>query len=256
VNSPGAVPFCSVEHRIHLDLHAQPDDVTCGPTCLHAVYRYLGLDLPLETVIEEIATLDDGGTLAVFLGINALRRGFRARIHTFNLKVFDPTWFDGPRRIADPVHLAERLRAQRTVKHSRKLRVATDAYLEFLALGGEIASEDLTAELIRRHLRKGIPLLTGLSATWLYNCAREVEESATTLRHDDVEGVPTGHFVVVCGLGSDAGEALVADPLSQEPGRRGRLYAVPMARLVCAILIGTLTYDGNLLSIRASPGAG
>jgi len=243
-----------VDHRLHLDLHAQPDDVTCGPTCLHAVYRYHGLELPLERVIQDTRALEEGGTLAVFLGIDALRRGFRARIHTFNLAVFDPTWFDDQHGRAEPRRLAERLRAQRKVKHSRKLRVATDAYLEFLALGGELACEDLTGDLIRRALRKNVPLLTGLSATWLYGCAREVDDGPTKMRYDDVAGEPTGHFVVVCGLDAETREALVADPLSQDAvrtsGQRGRLYAVPMARLVCAILVGTLTYDGNLLAIR------
>ncbi len=243
-----------MDARLHLDLHAQPDDVTCGPTCLHAVYRYLGLDLPLEQVIHETHALDDGGTLAVFLGIDALRRGFRARIHTYNLTVFDPTWFDQPHGRADSQRLAERLRAQRAAKNSRKLRVATDAYLEFLSLGGELAQEDLTGDLIRRSLRKNVPLLTGLSATWLYGCAREVDDGPTKLRYDDIAGEPTGHFVVLCGLDADTREVLVADPLSNEPapvlGRSSRIYAVPIARLVCAILVGTLTYDGNLLAIR------
>jgi hypothetical protein len=71
---------------------AQPDDSTCGPTALHAVYASFGLDLPLEQVIDEVHFLEDGGTLAVFLGIHALKRGFHARIHSYNLRVFDPTW--------------------------------------------------------------------------------------------------------------------------------------------------------------------
>ena len=30
-----------------LEIQAQPDDLTCGPTCLHAVYRYFGDDVSI-----------------------------------------------------------------------------------------------------------------------------------------------------------------------------------------------------------------
>ena len=43
----------------------QPDDVTCGPACLHGVYRHYGDDVPLERIIADIHTLDQGGTLDV-----------------------------------------------------------------------------------------------------------------------------------------------------------------------------------------------
>ena len=35
-----------VEAKLHLDILPQPDDSTCGPTYLHAVYRYWGDVLP------------------------------------------------------------------------------------------------------------------------------------------------------------------------------------------------------------------
>ena len=37
--------------RSPLEILAQPDDATCGPTCLHAVYRHFGDALPLDSVI-------------------------------------------------------------------------------------------------------------------------------------------------------------------------------------------------------------
>ena len=79
--------------KLHLEILPQPDDTTCGPTCLHAVYRYYGESLPLPEIIAQSRQLEEGGTLAVLLGCDALRRGYRARLFTFNLKVFDPTWF-------------------------------------------------------------------------------------------------------------------------------------------------------------------
>ena len=226
--------------RLQLEILPQPDLTTCGPTCIHAVYRYYGLDISLPDVITAIPMLEEGGTLAVVLACDALRRGFQAVIYTFNLQLFDPSWFNGP-----PVDLAAKLRAQRQVKENPKLRAATDYYLEFLERGGELRMQDLTSDLLRRHLRRSTPILTGLRATYLYQEKREVDTGV----EDDITGLPTGHFVVLCGYDKANKEALVADPLLPNPMAPAQLYHVSMDRLRCAILLGIMTYDANLLVV-------
>src|SRR6187401_150125 len=104
-------------HQLRLSVLPQPNYTTCGPTCLHAVYRYWEYELPLQEVINTVEPLPEGGTLAVRLAIHALRRGFRAQIFTYNLQIFDPTWFDAENR----VDLAERLLEQRQFKRSSKV---------------------------------------------------------------------------------------------------------------------------------------
>ena len=42
----------ATELRLPLETLPQPDETTCGPTCLHAVYRYWGETEPLAQVIE------------------------------------------------------------------------------------------------------------------------------------------------------------------------------------------------------------
>src|SRR5213593_4073996 len=121
-----------------LEILPQPDDTTCGPTCLHALYRYYDDDLPLEKVVEQVPSLEGGGTLAVLLACHALRRGYDATIYTYNLKVFDPSWF---RPDAPP--LPDRLKEQMAAKDSHRLHTATRAFLEFLRLGGTVRMEDL-----------------------------------------------------------------------------------------------------------------
>jgi len=230
--------------QLILDILPQPDDLTCGPTCLHAVYGYFGHPLPLEQVIREVTPLVSGGTLAVFMGCHALQRGFEATLYTYNLDVFDPTWF------ADrAAGLAERLRQQAEVKDVAKLKVATRAYLDFLDLGGEIRFEELRPELIRGHLMEGMPILTGLSSTYLYGCAREVDRGGT-LTYDSVAGEPTGHFVVVHGYDAATDSVLVADPLHENPRFGSHNYRVGVLRLMGAVLLGVLTYDANLLVIE------
>jgi hypothetical protein len=235
-----------VQHtELTLDILSQPTDETCGPACLHAVYRFLKDPLPLETVVAEVPRLGTGGTLAAYLGLHALQRGYRATIYTYNLKLFDPTWFDEP----EP-HLEERLKAQAEVKSSVRLRTATEAHLEYLEAGGAIHFEELTPDLVRRPLSRGLPILTGLSVTYLYGCARERYDALGRSSYDSIRGFPTGHFVVVHGYDPSTDSVLVADPYHDNPLPGGANYRVGIIRLLGAIMLGVLSYDANLLVIE------
>lgn len=223
-------------------MRPQPTDETCGPTCLHALYRYYGDRIPLETLVREVPQLPSGGTLGVMLACHALRRGYRARIYSYNLQVFDPTWFD-----SQAPDLRQKLKAQQRVKNDARLQAATRSYCEFLDLGGELRFEDLTKALIRKHLNRSQPILTGLSATYLFRCAREYGPQAD---HDDVRGEPQGHFVLLSGYDRERRTVSVADPLQPNPAFANRHYEVSMDRVIGAILLGILTYDANLLVIQ------
>jgi hypothetical protein len=229
-----------VRLRLPLEMLAQPDEVTCGPTCLHAIYRYWGVEDALEDVIARTRRLDHGGTLAVFLGCDALRRGFNATIYTFNLNLFDPTWF---RRGAD---LAERLRRQVELKDGARLEHATAGYLDFIELGGRIRLTDPTRTLVRGLLRRRLPLLAGLSSTFLYRAPREYGPDDTP---DDLRGEPAGHFVVLCGYDRRERKVQVADPYEPHPHGPNRRYWISIDRVIGAILLGIVTYDANLLVI-------
>jgi hypothetical protein len=235
---------------LKFDIQAQPDDTTCGPTCLQAVYRYFEDEVPLSQVIAEVRALADGGTLAVLLGDHALRRGYQATIYTYNLEVFDPSWFTLDGKVIkspDRDFLIERLTAQCKHKPWMKLQTASAAYAEFLRLGGTIRMQELNSQLIRRFLKKSIPILTGLSSTYLYFTKREVPENC---KPDDVRGCPCGHFVVLCGYDKKAQTVSVADPYLPNPLGEKHHYDVSLDRLIAAILLGVLTYDANLLVIE------
>ena len=227
--------------RLHLDISMQPDDTTCGPACLHSVYDYYGDSIPLHQVISEVKSLKGGGTLAVLLGNHALQRGYKATIYTYNLHVFDPTWF------TQKETLAHKLKAQAASKSDDKLSFATQGYLEFLEGGGTLLFEDLTIGLIRKFLKKSIPILTGLSSTYLY---RSIRENPDNNLDNDISGTPTGHFVVLCGYDKEKREVLVADPYKMNPVSNDHYYMVPIARLLGAVLLGILTHDANLLIIE------
>lgn len=225
---------------------AQPDDSTCGPTALHAVYASLGLDLSLEQLIEEVHFLDDGGTLAVFLGMNALKHGLHARIHSYNLRVFDPSWDGLP---SD--QLRKKLVAQTRYKEGKKLHATCLAYARFLKEGGEVRFDDPSPALLQGYFDRNLPILTGLSATYLYKSKREYTGTNGESIHDDLRGKPMGHFVVLCGM--EKKNVLVADPYQDNPYSKDLYYHVPVGRLINAIMLGIFTYDANLLIISKEP---
>jgi len=243
---PNGLPkFVSTEEspRIELDIMSQPDETTCGPTCLHAVYRYYNDPIDLQRVIREVHRFEDGGTLAVWLGCHALERGYDAVLYTCNLQLFDPTWFQ-----RENVDIYKKLQQQMHYKKDKKLQRASRAFMDFLKLGGKIHLEDFNRELIRKYLSQKTPILTGLSSTFLYRSAREVVEPS--FEYDDVRGDPGGHFVVLCGYNKETKNVLVADPHEMNPFSPTRKYEVVIDRVICSILLGILTYDANFLLIK------
>ncbi len=223
------------------EIQRQPDDTTCGPTCLQAVYRHFGDDMPLRELLEEVPTVPGGGTLSVHLGTHALRRGYRATLITWNLQALDPTWFHLERDV-----LGAKLRERARARRGSKLAAVCRAYADYLDEGGELRFQDLEPVLLRNLLEANQPILTGLSATFLYREARERPEDGV---QDDVQGDPAGHFVVLTGYRHPDREVLVSDPLYPNPLAQVHTYPIPMRRVIGAIYLGVLTHDANLLLI-------
>lgn len=226
---------------IPLEITSQPDETTCGPACLHAVYRHFGDEPAFEDVLRQTESLPEGGTLAVMLARHAIEQGYDATIYTCNLHMFDPTWFQPG---APP--LAEKLAAQIVAKPDLKLQAASQAYIDFLAEGGDVRMQDITGDLLADMLDADTPIIAGLSATWLYQCARDIQK---TMKPDDVAGEPTGHFVIVRGVDRDAGVAHIADPYIQNPLPGKHYYDVSIDRLISSVMLGIVTYDAKLLAI-------
>ncbi len=224
---------------LSVPIQHQPDDTTCGPTCLHAVYKYYNNSIDLQNVIDQVHKLEDGGTLGVLLAIHALNSGYNATIYSYNLQVFDPTW-----KGSSSDQIIDKLNKQAAHKNNRKLNIASNAYIQFLNLGGRLRFEDLRSVIIRRYLKKNQPIIAGLSATYLYQSAREF---GPELAFDDIKGEPTGHFVVLHGYDIQTREVYIADPLKKNPVSDGQFYKMKIDRVINAILLGIVTYDANLI---------
>ncbi|MCC5915526.1 MAG: C39 family peptidase [Balneolaceae bacterium] len=231
---------------LQIPIRPQPSETTCGPTCLHAIYEYYNNGVTLDDVITGVDELAGGGTLGVYLAINALKRGYSSTIFSYNLNVFDPTWSSLSRE-----ELIGKLTEQLATNKNRKIKTSTKAYIRYLELGGTVRFDELRSGLIRRYLKKDQPLIAGLSATYLYKSAREY---GPDLDYDDVRGEPSGHFVVLHGYEKETREIYIADPLSKNPLAGRQFYSLPSDRVLNAILLGIVSYDANLILIRPKKG--
>lgn len=227
-------------------IEAQPDDDTCGATALHSVYRHFGDDLTLANAIKEVHHLADGGTLEVLLGIHALRRGYHVKLYSYNLNVFDPSWDGLPM-----AEIAKKLMAQTRIKDGKKLHAACLAYVHFINEGGRISFEDLTPKLLQHYFDLKLPMLAGLSATYLYRSKREYTGAKGKSLYHDLRGKPMGHFVVLTGM--EKKKVRVADPYNDNPLATGRTYEVNVGRLINSVMLGMVTYDANLMVISPKP---
>jgi hypothetical protein len=231
---------------INIEINTQPDDETCGPTCLHAIYRYYNYDIGLEEVTKTVKRSLSGGTLAPFLGTHALKRGFTASILINNLDIFDPSWFEHSEAC---VNLSLKLEEQMRYKKDAGIKQSSLAYQEFLEAGGIIKFKFLSVELLKEYFSYNLPIITGLSSTYLYNSPREVFIDGVA-HSDDIKGTACGHFIIMVGYDDTHRRIVVVDPYRANPLSRNHYYKVSSNRLINAILMGMVTYDANLLIIQ------
>lgn len=234
-----------MEKRLNVPIKKQPDELTCGPTCLYSVYQFFQDQVTLESVVNDVVMLEEGGTFTSNLASDALKRGYHAAIYSFNLQIFDPTW-----RYLSREEIIEKLEIQATHKKGKKLNLATKAYLRFLKLGGELRFEDLTPNLLTSYLSSNQPIIAGLSSTYLYQTKREIP---ATTDYDDIRGEPSGHFVILNGINRSTNEIMITDPYLPNPISTSHVYKVSIERLICSVLLGVVTYDANLLIISEKP---
>jgi len=228
--------------ELPVSIERQPDYTTCGPTSLHAIYRYWEDPIDLATVIAETEKLPGGGTLGVHLSVHALRRGYEVDTWVCNVRHFDPTWFQQPTDLA--AKLRKRIEAKGLIDDPR-YGPAVRAMEAYLALGGRVVWGDLSAALLARVLGERTPLVTGVDGTYLYQCIRETEAGP-----DDVAGDGFGHFLVLCGYRSSDESVAISDPLMDYPLAASKYYRASVHRVIGSIFLGVGSDDGNLIRIR------
>jgi hypothetical protein len=198
----------------------------------------------MEEILNDIPQFEEGGgTFGLTLAIDALKRGYKTSIYSFNLNIFDPSWFELPMEKIK----GKLLELLEKGNLRTKDRTAARSAAQFIDLGGELRFANLSEELISSYLSRDIPILTGLSSSWLYKTQRE---DPITSEYDDILGKPAGHFVVLHGLDTKYREVDIADPYKPNPISGTNYYKVPMNSLINSILLGVMSYDGNLVILE------
>lgn len=235
-------PHAGGRAAVNLDITVskQPDDESCGITCLQAIYNHYGLSITLERLKAEIEHWQTGGTVGVNLARHALAHGFSAELYTYNIKIFDPTW-----KSLKPAELEKKLKLRSRKIRSKKQRKVIGFHLDFLRRGGVIRFDDLDEELMSRIFKAHKAVICGLSATYLYQNMRETADNV----ENDIVGQPVGHFVVVSGWDPAARAVAINDPLRKNPISETGTYKLPFTKFSNAVMLGILTYDENLLVI-------
>ena len=173
-------------------MRRQPNETTCGPTCLHAIYDYYEDAVPLEQVIAETPMIDNGGTYAPFLGCHALKRGYTATMYTWDLMMFDPSWFAAGAppmvdRLTQQAELKSDPRVQRRIARVSRIR-RTRRRRSVSAISPRRSCAASCAAACR--------CSRDFSSTYLYRMRREFGPND---KPDDLRGEPAGHFVVLSG---------------------------------------------------------
>jgi hypothetical protein len=226
--------------KLNLHVPKQPDDESCGITCLQAIYDYYDYSTSLAKLKDEIEHLQTGGTVAVNLARNALAHGFKAEIYTYNIKIFDPTW-----QALEPRDLSHKLKLRQRKIRSKKQKKVIGFYQDFMKKGGTVRFDDLNEDLLSRLFKDHKPIICGLSATYLYQHMRETSDN----EENDIIGQPVGHFVVVSGWDPHTRSVTIQDPLRKNPISETGTYKLPFTKFANAVMLGILTYDENLLVI-------
>lgn len=226
--------------KLEVAMSKQPDDESCGITCLSAIYGYYHHPVTLDALRGQIEHWRTGGTVGVNLARHALGSGFEVELYTYNIKIFDPTW-----KNLSPQEMEKKLKLRARKVRGKKQKKVIGFYLDFLRRGGVLKFDDLDESLMDRLFKAKRPILCGLSATYLYQNMRETADN----QENDIVGQPVGHFVVVSGWDAAAHSVIINDPLRKNPISETGTYSLPFTKFSNAVMLGILTYDENLLVI-------
>lgn len=194
----------------------------CGPNSLTMLLSYYDSSIKLEEVLKNTPQVKNLGTFDGWLGVTAIKLGYKVRINSLNIESIPRKWHS--------LKLSNILKKLKTKKTKDKaLNHSIKGYSKFIELGGKLIFENINKEMLIKKLNKG-PILIGLSSSYLYKEEKTV-----------------GHFVVVNGYENN--KFSIIDPWHSIPFSKNGRYKLEPNKLINAILLGALTYDCCILEI-------
>jgi len=217
----------------------------CGPFSLTQVFWYFNKNISPKKIVREIKRLASGGTCDSFLGLYAIKEGFKSEIIPYNINIFDPTWKD-----ISSLDLIDKLEKRMKFEINKNLRERISGYINFLKRGGKIIFKPLSILTVLSYLKKGIPLISSLSLTALYEESRMViykRKNIIKWYHDDVKGESVGHFVVISGYDHKKKLFKIKDSWHEIPYNFSKTgdYVVNIEHFFYSMMMGCLTGGGS-----------
>jgi predicted double-glycine peptidase len=207
--------------------------LNCGPFALAQVLQYYGEIITAEELIQGTKMVQGIGTYESNLALTAKKLGYKTKITTQNLYLFDPTWQELSQN-----ELIVKLQEQEKELKDKDLTQSAQGFIEYLQAGGKLGSETIDRDLLVDKLGRG-PLVVGLNMTYLYQEKRPLDKEAKRY----------GHFVTVSGYDGENDTFTLIDPWHSIPFSKDGIYQVKSARLIAAIYLAEATFDASLLEV-------
>ena len=230
-----------MDPRPRLEMSPQPDKRTCGLSCLQSVYGYFDKRIDVCVLARAVPLIGGGGTWAVSLAVDALRRGFDV-----TLCVLSPT---------SAAKAACRDPAERRPVFASSAVPAIDLhaqYTRFFELGGRLIYESFSWSNAARLLERNGPLILGVRVPDLYRSPGRSDALAFCSRNGSWRHA---HFIVLSAFNSECGTAEIWDPCPNDRTGLCRPSIMPAADLERAVEASLDELDAHILAVRPKPEA-
>ncbi len=185
---------------LNVPRYRQPP-MMCGATALAEVMEYFDKKrYNIREIAKETEKTYKNIDWLFAAGISAIKRGFKSKITTVSIEIFDPSW-----ATLNKNKLIRKM--EKRLEYLMSLNTK-DSYIvewnisplkwaiEYLRKGGELFYHPITTKLIKNFLNKKIPLITPMNENLFYGIKRTTEND----EYDDIKGMGTGHIIVISGF--------------------------------------------------------
>ncbi len=161
--------------------------------------------------------MNEYGTWSPYIGIYAMKLGYNVEIFTYDVSLFDPTWFNLSNK-----SLIKKLKiAIKKIKDKDK-KFGVRGYIDFLREGGKLTFKIPTKKILIKFLKKKIPPMAFVNSTAYYKRKRKDFKAGKRSEFGEVGG----HCIVISGYKN--GKFIVTDPNYF----KGGIYEVPEDKLI------------------------
>jgi peptidase C39-like protein len=225
------------EYDLPIRSEIQPDDTSCGISCLKMLLAFHGISLSFDEMREIIPPLPDIGLYDSHVGKAALDLGFSVTIYSYNYTIFHPLWNHLTRK--DLIrHLSTKNKSSMTPLQE----FATKSYIEFMEAGGEVLFYPLSKELLLAFFEKGLPVMVALDMCFLYD---------SMVYYENTTEPRATHFVVLHGYNPENNTFRISDPWHSIPlpNNMGQ-FSLDADRVINAIFLGQNRNDAAVVVIQ------